>query len=145
VIEAWFDGACEPINPGGTASWGCIIRWSDGRLAHRAKGTVGKGWQMSNNVAEYAGVIAILEWLDTQKIALEAEVRIYGDSQLVVNQLMGQWRVKKGLYVPYYRKAIELLKTRPNVELIWIPREDNMECDELSRQAGAVNTGDAGS
>ncbi|MGD0012733.1 MAG: hypothetical protein ABSE93_29850 [Terriglobia bacterium] len=49
---AWFDGACEPVNPGGTASFGVVIKDKDGTVLRKEHGLVGKGSKMSNNVAE---------------------------------------------------------------------------------------------
>src|SRR5450432_340898 len=57
---AWFDGACGPINPGGTASYGVMIKDQAGTILVRERGLVGEGSTMSNNVAEYAGVLHIL-------------------------------------------------------------------------------------
>ena len=60
---AYFDGACEPINPGGTASYGALILqagepiWMSWELNLPAD-----GHQTSNNLAEYSGLIALLEW-----------------------------------------------------------------------------------
>jgi len=47
-ILAWFDGACEPVNPGGTASFGVVIKGVDGTVLLRGHGVVGIGKDMSN-------------------------------------------------------------------------------------------------
>jgi ribonuclease HI len=57
---AWFDGACEPVNPGGTASCGVVVKGEDGTVLLRDHGVVGKGKVMSNNLAESAAVRQIL-------------------------------------------------------------------------------------
>jgi ribonuclease HI len=93
---AWFDGACEPVNPGGTASFGVIVKGVDGTVLLRDHGVVGIGKDMSNNVAEYAGVRHILKYLSSRP---PGRVTIHGDSNLVINQLNGKWRVRKGLYL----------------------------------------------
>lgn len=81
---------------------------------------------MSNNVAEYCGFIDAI--LAVKQLAGPAIIR--GDSNLVINQLMGAWRAKAGLYLPYYQEAVNLLEhERDRVTLIWIPREENEECD----------------
>jgi hypothetical protein len=49
---ASFDGACEPVNPGGTATFGVIIKDEDGTVIYEEHGLVGSGDAMSNNVAE---------------------------------------------------------------------------------------------
>jgi ribonuclease HI len=103
---AWFDGACEPLNPGGTASFGVIVKGADGTVLLREHGVVGKGKAMSNNVAEYAGVLHILKYLGSRP---PGRVMIHGDSNLVINQLNGKWRIKKGLYLPMALEAKALL------------------------------------
>ena len=65
-IEAFFDGCCEPTNPGGTASFGAVVFrdgvrvWECSRLFRPAKG---RESETSNNVAEYGGFLAILDLL----------------------------------------------------------------------------------
>ena len=54
TIVVYVDGLCEPMNPGGTATYGYLIRNEAGRVIARKSGVVGKGSEMSNNVAEYA-------------------------------------------------------------------------------------------
>ena len=92
---------------------------------------MGQGNHISNNVAEYAAVAEILK----RTRDLEGEITIYGDSKLVIYQLRGEWRVKKGLYVPYYEDAKRLLdiqRSKPNFE--WFGRDRNSECDQLSKR-----------
>jgi len=103
---AWFDGGCQPVNPGGTAAYGVVIKEQDGTILVWEHGLVGKGSGMSNNLAEYAGVLHILKYLSTRP---PGRVTIYGDSNLVINQLNGKWRVRKGLYLSTAIEAKELL------------------------------------
>lgn len=131
-IEAWFDGCCEPYNPGGHASFGVLIKWG-GEVIVSESGYCGYGRGMSNNVAEFSGVIRILEYLTCR--AEHATIR--GDSKLVINLLRGKWQARKGLYIPYYRRAVELYKEnggKRKISLFWIPREENGECDVLSKK-----------
>jgi ribonuclease HI len=131
LIECWFDGACEPVNPNGHASYGALVR-SGMRTLFSESGYVGFGEGMSNNVAEYAGIIAVMKFL------VGANVRqaiIFGDSKLVVKQMNGKWRAKGGAYIPFYKEAIKLRAQLPDVVIQWIPRERNGEADYLSRQA----------
>ena len=134
---AWFDGACEPVNPGGTASFGVVIKGEDGTVLLRDHGVVGKGKAMSNNVAEYAGVLHILKYLAPRP---PGRVTIHGDSNLVINQLNGKWRVRKGLYLSIAIETKELLAYLRGrgwqINFCWIPREQNEECDALSKKIG---------
>src|SRR5947208_5594856 len=133
--EAWFDGVCEPRNPGGHAAWGIRIL-VDGIEAHTAGGYVGCSPEMSNNVAEYCGVCAAMRWV--RQSELRGILTIRGDSKLVIKQLSGEWRVHGGRYLPYYREAMSLLKELQaclgGVSLEWIPREKNAECDVHSKK-----------
>lgn len=130
MIEAFFDGVCEPRNPGGHAAWGVLVK-QDGATVFGAGGYVGNGSRMSNQVAEYAAVaIALREVAKYNDIAT-----IHGDSMLVICQLRGTWEVHGGLYVPYYKAAFALYDPlRARVNLDWIPRERNSECDEFSKK-----------
>ena len=133
---AYFDGACEPVNPGGTAAYGAVIMqdgqhiWECSELVNPEQG---KEDQTSNNVAEYCGLIAILEYL----IHLGAQhepIMVYGDSQLVIQQMFGRWNIKSGIYVPYALKAKELRQSFSNLSGQWIKRELNTVADELSKR-----------
>jgi ribonuclease HI len=134
---AWFDGACEPVNPGGTASFGVVVRDGNGTVLLKEHGLVDKGSAMSNNVAEYGGVLHILKYLSSRP---PGRVTIRGDSNLVINQLNGKWRIRKGLYRSIAMEAKELLAHLHglgwHVSLCWIPREQNEECDALSKKIG---------
>ena len=136
---AWFDGACEPVNPGGTASFGVVIKGEDGTVLLREHGVVGKGSAMSNNVAEYAGVLHILKRLSSRP---PGRVAIHGDSNLVINQLNGKWRIRKGLYLAIAIETKELLADLRalgwQIDFRWIPREQNNECDALSKKSCLV-------
>lgn len=132
MIEGWFDGVCEPRNPGGYAAYGALVKidgkvvWSEGKL-------VGHGPGMSNNVSEYSGFIAVMKRILEIK-PLQA-CRIRGDSALVVNQLNKRWQVRGGLYVPFFHEAHNLYHpVRQLVRLEWIGRDENSECDHLSKQ-----------
>jgi ribonuclease HI len=134
LIEAFFDGVCEPRNPGGHAAYGALIK-QNGTVSWQEGGYVGQGPDMSNNVAEYAGMVALLRKL--AELPLGAVI-IRGDSKLVINQLSGKWRVKGGHYVPYYRQARELLiqemaRREGNIKLEWVRRNENGDCDTLSK------------
>ena len=147
MLEVYLDGSCEPINPGGTASYGLVVYRGKARLLAKSA-IVGSGDKMSNNVAEYAGLIAFFEWADNQP---PEEVTIKSDSQLLVMQMSGKWRAKQGLYLPYYRRAMSYLINHTQLagrklyQFRWIPREENWEADRLSRDtllAHGVKLGD---
>ena len=142
-IVVYVDGLCEPVNPGGTATYGYVIRNDDGRDIARKSGVVGKGPEMSNNVAEYAALCEALRFLISEKLA-RLPIEIRSDSRLVVNQMKGEWKFHKGLYAQKYRDAKALATQFDRVKFGWIPREENKEADALSREAygaGEVSDG----
>jgi len=128
-----FDGACEPKNPNGIATFGFVI-YIDGERVHEGYGVVGEGKGMSNNVAEFSGMVAAMQWLIENGYS-GAEVVVRGDSQLAINLMKGIWSARGGMYYPYYRKAVELAEKFSNISFEWVPREKNEEADRLSRKA----------
>ena len=137
MIEAYFDGCCEPINPGGTASYGAAILVDGAPIwEHGAIVPAPPGGQTSNNVAEYSGFIAVANYLLDNPMPQHAVV-IRGDSMLVVKQVQGQWRVHRGHYVSFYNTAHllwkRLKKRYKTITLVWIPREQNGLADQLSK------------
>ena len=120
MIEAWFDGVCEPKNPGGHGAFGVHIKAFDNLPSFYYGKYTGSGKDISNNVAEYQGFIYILETLRMYK---KKKIHIRGDSNLVIQQMSGNWRMKKGIYLPYAFKAQELFENFKRTSLQWIPRE----------------------
>jgi ribonuclease HI len=94
----------------------------------------GRERETSNNVAEYSGFVAILEYLLAEGLD-DRSATIHGDSKLVIEQQRGSWRIKQGLYVPLAIKARGLLQSfRRPPKLVWIPRDENEVADELSKR-----------
>jgi ribonuclease HI len=86
-------------------------------------------------VAEYAGVRHILKYLSSRP---PGRATIHGDSNLVINQLNDRWRIKKGLCISIAIETKELLAYLRGlgwqINFCWIPREQNEECDALSKK-----------
>lgn len=135
MIEAYFDGCCEPVNPGGTASYGVVILKDRRKIWEASKLFVpvrGRERETSNNVAEYSGFKAILDYLIEHGLT-KSQIIVYGDSNLVIQQMFGNWRIKFGYYVPIARLCKGMLKQFPYITGRWIPREKNSLADELSK------------
>ena len=133
MIMVYVDGLCEPRNPGGVASYGFAVYSGDEKL-HEQSGVVGEGSGMSNNVAEYAALFEALEWLLGQELKDE-EVIVRSDSRLLVNQMSGHWLSHGGLYADKYSEALKLASHFTRISFVWVPREQNVEADSLSRKA----------
>lgn len=132
-VRIYCDGLCEP-NPGGLATYGFVIEEQDEaswREIHRAKGIAARGQGATNNVAEYTAAIQALWWL-VDEHHMGVSVALYSDSQLLVNQLSGKWRVKSPQIRPLWSEARELLDRFLDSRTEWVPREQNELADHLS-------------
>jgi len=121
------DGAAEP-NPG-PAAIGAIIKDEQGRLVTTISQGIGR---TTNNQAEYRAVIAALE----KAIELGAkQVDISLDSQLVVRQISGKYRVKNAALKPLYQQVKHLQSLLEGFTITHIPRQQNTEADNLANIA----------
>lgn len=126
VVEA--DGGSRG-NPG-PAGYGAVV-WSADRtsLLAEVKEAIGVA---TNNVAEYRGLVAGL----TEAARLgAAEVAVFMDSKLVVEQMAGRWKVKHPDLITLHRQARELAARFDHVRYSWIPREKNSHADRLANEA----------
>lgn len=126
-IVMYTDGASRG-NPG-PASYGVYIQKNEQTYVE-LKSYLG---QQTNNYAEYAGIIAALEWLKDSghKIAT-----LRSDSELLIKQLKGQYKVKSETLKPLYLKAKALLaENKLQVQFEHIRREYNKQADSLANQA----------
>ncbi|MDP2932692.1 MAG: ribonuclease HI family protein [bacterium] len=88
--------------------------------------------EKTNNQAEYEAVIAALE----RAVELKAtELRFFLDSELVVRQLGGQYKIKNGNLAPLAGKVLSLKNRFSSVTFSHIPREKNQLADALENQA----------
>jgi len=86
----------------------------------------------TNNVAEYTAAIIGLE----HAVKLRASsVKLYADSELLVRQLNGQYKVRNEGLKPLFAKVKELIAKIGSVEVQYIPREKNKEADALANRA----------
>ena len=122
-----IDGASRG-NPG-EAGWGVYVRDQQGAEVARLYGYLGIA---TNNVAEYQALINGL------RFALEQgarRVRIFSDSELVVRQIGGAYKVKHPSMVPLHREASALLGRFESSTVSHVPREANREADALANRA----------
>lgn len=135
LIEVYFDGLCQPVNPGGIACYAFIVK-RDGEAIHSDHGVAGEPFspESTNNVAEYTALVKALEWLAANNLESD-RIMIKSDSQLVVNQLAGSFKVKGKRILPLYRQAMLLMSKFVDVEINWVPREQNREADMLTNIA----------
>lgn len=125
-LTIYTDGASRN-NPGEAGAGILITR--DGMTIEKIARYLGR---TTNNVAEYTAAIIGLE----HAVKLRASnVKLFADSELLVKQLNGQYKVKNEGLKPLYKKAKELIAKISSVEVQYIPREQNREADALANQA----------
>lgn len=129
--EVYCDGASSG-NPG-KAGIGVVIHLPGGGKSYRISEYIGI---TTNNVAEYSALIRGLE--KARSLGLR-KIRVFMDSELLVNQLSGVYRVKNRNLKPLYEKARALLRYFENYTISHVRREMNKEADSLAK--GAIEKG----
>jgi ribonuclease HI len=130
-LTVYTDGASLG-NPG-PAAIGAIIKDGQGVVISRISQRIGYA---TNNQAEYTAIIAALE--EAIKLGAE-EVIVRSDSELVVKQLNGRYKVKKTTLKPLYQKVVRLAGSLEAFTITHIPREQNREADSLANKALAIS------
>lgn len=125
-MTAWVDGASRG-NPG-PAGYGVYMKTDSGDIIE-ISGYLGT---TTNNVAEYAG---LLEALAVAREEGATEVEIISDSLLLVNQMLGKFRVKHENLIPLYKKARGLVSYFPEFSIRHTLRAGNKEADRLANLA----------
>jgi ribonuclease H / adenosylcobalamin/alpha-ribazole phosphatase len=118
----FFDGGCAPKNPG-HAAFAVVVKL--GKKRHVLSRYIGIH---TNNYAEYSGLIVAVKY--AKELGAQS-IEIYSDSQLVVNQVNGKWKIKNSDIRTLAVQAQDLLKRHYPMawELKWIPREKNALAD----------------
>jgi ribonuclease HI len=129
-LKLYFDGSCMPKNPGGVARYGWSITNWEGKRLISDSGEVCRGPEATCNLAEWNALAHALRYLEEQNWT--GKLEIMGDSQLVIRQITGAYKVSKDTLIPLFRECKELLEGI-NWTAKWIPRKQNQECDRLSR------------
>jgi len=115
-------------NPG-PASYGVVIRDPRGEIVARLKKYIGR---TTNNVAEYYGLIAALDYAQSHSIGA---LRVESDSELLVKQMRGQYKVKSAELKPLYERAKKMSQTFASFRIDHVYREQNREADLLANEA----------
>lgn len=129
IYTGYFDGASRG-NPGEAAIGAYLIN-DKGEIISEISQRIGS---KTNNEAEYMALITLLEEVKRRDIK---EAKLYGDSQLVINQVSGKWRINHLHLYDLCEQVLRLIQGM-RVTLIWIPREENAYADSLSNQAFSV-------
>jgi ribonuclease HI len=125
ALEGWFDGAAQPTNPG-PMGIGALLKHGE-EVVWRVSKAIGDG---TNNIAEWRALIALME----AAVNLRCwHLTVYGDSELVIKQCLGVYKVKAEHLAQYRARFVFLAgKIEGGVELKHVRREFNKEADKLS-------------
>lgn len=127
AYRANIDGGSRG-NPG-PAAYGVVIRDAKGEIVAKLKKYIG---QNTNNVAEYFGLITALDYAQTHGIR---SLRVESDSELLVKQMRGQYKVKSADLRPLFERARKMAQTIESFRIDHVFREQNREADALANQA----------
>src|SRR5882757_7597743 len=116
-FKASIDGGSRG-NPG-PAAWGVVVLDPDGKAVEGFAGAIGRA---TNNVAEYSGLLEALAFA----LAREADdVELRADSELVVKQVRGEYKVRHPDLIPLHAEAVRLISRFRRFKIGHIPREKN--------------------
>ena len=127
ALRLHVDGASRG-NPG-ESGFGIHVTTPDGREVAALFGYLGKA---TNNVAEYQALLHGLRFALTRGAS---SVEVFSDSELLVRQIEGRYRVKNAGLQPLHREAQSLLARFAKAKLAHVPRERNREADALANRA----------
>ena len=127
MIRAYIDGGARG-NPG-PAGYGVRVEDADSNLIEELHGPLGVA---TNNVAEYSGLLAALKWAVDHG---HPDVHIRADSELLVKQMRGEYKIKNPGLQPLAARARLLMMELGKVTFEYVRREQNKEADRLSNIA----------
>ena len=126
-FRAGFDGGSRG-NPG-PAAWGVVVLDVEGRAVEGFAGAIGRA---TNNVAEYT---ALLEALAIASAREADDVELLADSELVVKQVRGEYKVRHPDLIPLHAVAVRRIATLRRFKIGHVPRERNKDADKLVNRA----------
>src|SRR5437868_9757167 len=127
AYRANIDGGSRG-NPG-PASYGVVIRDPRGEVVDKLKKYIGR---TTNNVAEYYGLIAALDYAQQHNVRA---LRIESDSELLVRQMRGQYKVKSAELRPLFERAKKMSAALDSFRIEHVYREQNADADALANEA----------
>jgi ribonuclease HI len=127
AFQANIDGGSR--GSPGPASYGVVVRNERGEIVAKLKKYIGR---MTNNVAEYYGLIAALDYAQSSGVRA---LRIESDSELLVRQMRGHYKVKSPDLRPLFERAKKMSQTFESFRIDHVYREQNAEADALANEA----------
>ena len=129
--EGWFTAHCDGGSRGnpGPSGYGAVIEDPKGRIVARLSKFLGR---QTNNYAEYAGLLAVLTWANENGTK---RLRVVSDSELMVKQMKGQYKVASPGLRPLWEEAKRLAGRLERFEMRHTLRGGNQEADQLANEA----------
>ena len=127
----WYTAHCDGGSRGnpGPAGFGAVITNPGGEVVARLSRYLGA---QTNNYAEYQGLLAVLEWANYNNIK---RLRVVSDSELMVKQMKGIYKVKHPSLQPLWQQARQLVAQLEVFDITHTLREGNKEADQLANDA----------
>lgn len=129
--DGWVTAHCDGGSRGnpGPAGYGAVIEDESGRVLARLNEFLGV---QTNNFAEYSGLLAVLRWALEQG---HPRLRVVSDSELMVNQMKGRYKVASPVLRPLFEEARGLARRLEKFEMSHTLRGGNKEADRLANEA----------
>lgn len=127
----WYTAHCDGGSRGnpGPAGYGAVIEDHEGRVAARLSQFLGR---QTNNYAEYKGLLAVLAWALANRVR---QLRVVSDSELMVRQMKGIYKVKNPGLRPLWEEAQRLSRRLDGFKIEHTLRGGNKEADRLANEA----------
>ena len=126
-LIAHIDGGARG-NPG-PAGYGVVVKDSKGKKLAELSRFLGR---RTNNYAEYSALLAALQY--SLEVGCKA-LQVYSDSELLVKQMRGEYKMRSPDLRPLFREAQTMLEKLEWFRIAYVPREQNREADHLANQA----------
>jgi ribonuclease HI len=127
ALVAHIDGGARG-NPG-PAGYGVVLADESGHIVAQLSRYLGR---QTNNFAEYSALIAALEYALQRGVRV---LRVFSDSELLVRQIKGIYKVRNEGLRPLYDRAQELMLKLEDFRITHVRREQNREADRLANKA----------
>ncbi len=129
--NGWYTAHCDGGSRGnpGPAGYGAVVEDPGGNVVARLSSFLGI---QTNNFAEYKGLLAVLEWAVANSAM---HLRVVSDSELMVKQMKGQYKVKSPGLLPLWQEARKLAGRLQGFEMRHTLRGGNKEADRLANVA----------
>ncbi len=131
AASEWFTAHCDGGSRGnpGPSGYGAVIEDPNGRVVAQLSEFLGV---QTNNYAEYSGLLAVLAWANEHGAK---RLRVVSDSELMVKQMKGQYKVASPILRPLWEQAKRLAARLEKLEMRHTLRGGNKEADRLANEA----------